>query len=91
MIGCLSLPQSKAAYVLFYQRRDTCSGTGYFPLDREAEEDGSAEGGSTPSEEEEGNDRENENENEEEGEGDDDNDDDRGKKEPNDDVTMNAH
>lgn len=27
--------QSKAAYVLFYQRQDTFSGTGFFPLDRE--------------------------------------------------------
>lgn len=26
---------SKAAYVLFYQRQDTFSGTGFFPLDRE--------------------------------------------------------
>lgn len=27
--------QSKAAYVLFYQRQDTVKGTGYFALDRE--------------------------------------------------------
>lgn len=27
--------QSKAAYVLFYQRQDTVKGTGYFDLDRE--------------------------------------------------------
>lgn len=28
--------QSKAAYVLFYQRQDTVKGTGYFSLDRQA-------------------------------------------------------
>lgn len=33
-ILCL-FQQSKAAYVLFYQRQDTFSGTGFFPLDRE--------------------------------------------------------
>ncbi|XP_023647199.2 ubiquitin carboxyl-terminal hydrolase 15 isoform X2 [Paramormyrops kingsleyae] len=35
---------SKAAYVLFYQRRDTVSGTGYFTLDREAQEAPSSQG-----------------------------------------------
>uniref|UniRef100_A0A674DNA4 Ubiquitin carboxyl-terminal hydrolase 15 n=1 Tax=Salmo trutta TaxID=8032 RepID=A0A674DNA4_SALTR len=33
---CVSA-QSKAAYVLFYQRQDTVNGTGYFDLDREEE------------------------------------------------------
>nr|XP_006000772.1 PREDICTED: ubiquitin carboxyl-terminal hydrolase 15 isoform X3 [Latimeria chalumnae] len=33
---------SKAAYVLFYQRQDTISGTGYFPLDRESKKSASA-------------------------------------------------
>lgn len=36
--------KSKAAYVLFYQRRDTVSGTGYFALDREAQEAPSSQG-----------------------------------------------
>ncbi|XP_041110339.1 ubiquitin carboxyl-terminal hydrolase 15-like isoform X2 [Polyodon spathula] len=36
---------SKAAYVLFYQRQDTISGTGYFALDREAEKGASAAAG----------------------------------------------
>lgn len=31
--------QSKAAYVLFYQRQDTVEGTGYFALDREEPEE----------------------------------------------------
>lgn len=31
--------QSKAAYVLFYQRQDTVKGTGYFALDREDAEE----------------------------------------------------
>lgn len=34
--------QSKAAYVLFYQRQDTISGTGFFPLDRETKPGASA-------------------------------------------------
>ncbi|XP_043944219.1 ubiquitin carboxyl-terminal hydrolase 15 isoform X2 [Protopterus annectens] len=33
---------SKAAYVLFYQRKDTISGTGYFALDRESTKGASA-------------------------------------------------
>ncbi|XP_061495842.1 ubiquitin carboxyl-terminal hydrolase 15 isoform X2 [Rhineura floridana] len=33
---------SKAAYVLFYQRQDTISGTGFFPLDRETKQGASA-------------------------------------------------
>lgn len=32
---CFFFSQSKAAYVLFYQRQDTISGTGFFPLDKE--------------------------------------------------------
>lgn len=35
---CVCL-QSKAAYVLFYQRQDTVKGTGYFALDREDAEE----------------------------------------------------
>lgn len=38
MCVCLCL-QSKAAYVLFYQRQDTVKGTGYFALDREDAEE----------------------------------------------------
>ncbi|KAJ6653642.1 hypothetical protein lerEdw1_009018 [Lerista edwardsae] len=37
--------ESKAAYVLFYQRQDTISGTGFFPLDREAAQGASAAAG----------------------------------------------
>ncbi|XP_035283172.1 ubiquitin carboxyl-terminal hydrolase 15-like isoform X2 [Anguilla anguilla] len=83
---------SKAAYVLFYQRRDTFSGTGYFPLDRETLEASTEKGASNQSEEDEENNSENENENENEEDGDDEEDDDDSEeKEPDHDVTMNAH
>ncbi|KAI1905468.1 hypothetical protein AGOR_G00016510 [Albula goreensis] len=68
---------SKAAYVLFYQRRDTLSGTGYFALDREALEAASAQGDATQSDEDL-NDNDNENDNEEQ-------------EEPNHDITMNTN
>ncbi|XP_036375809.1 ubiquitin carboxyl-terminal hydrolase 15-like isoform X2 [Megalops cyprinoides] len=70
---------SKAAYVLFYQRKDTISGTGYFALDREALETASAEGYAGQSDEDL-----NENEN-------DDEDDDNEERETNHDVTMNTN
>lgn len=37
--------QSKAAYVLFYQRQDTVKGTGYFSLDRQAPDEDQASAG----------------------------------------------
>ncbi|KAJ8382764.1 hypothetical protein SKAU_G00035420 [Synaphobranchus kaupii] len=77
---------SKAAYVLFYQRRDTFSGTGYFSLDREALDASLGKGASAQSEEDE----EKDNENEEKDDDDNDNDDSE-EKEPNRDVTMNAN
>lgn len=52
---CVSV-QSKAAYVLFYQRQDTVKGTGYFALDREAPDETDAprdDGAAAQSEEEE--------------------------------------
>lgn len=60
--------QSKAAYVLFYQRQDTVKGTGYFALDREAPDetdaprDDSAAAQSEEEEEEDLNDNEQEEE-----------------------------
>ncbi|KAG9334936.1 hypothetical protein JZ751_006258 [Albula glossodonta] len=60
---------SKAAYVLFYQRRDTFTGTGYFTLDREALEAATTQGASAKSsdQEQEDNDEEDDNENSENG------------------------
>ncbi|XP_075065696.1 ubiquitin carboxyl-terminal hydrolase 15 isoform X3 [Mixophyes fleayi] len=55
---------SKAAYVLFYQRQDTISGTGFFPLDREAKQGASAATGAPPESDEETNENENDIENE---------------------------
>lgn len=52
---CVSA-QSKAAYVLFYQRQDTVKGTGYFALDRAAPDETDAprdDGAAAQSEEEE--------------------------------------
>lgn len=46
--------QSKAAYVLFYQRQDTVKGTGYFNLDREEEEEEREEDGEEVEENREG-------------------------------------
>ncbi|XP_043093156.1 ubiquitin carboxyl-terminal hydrolase 15-like isoform X6 [Puntigrus tetrazona] len=43
---------SKAAYVLFYQRQDTVTGTGYFALDRETPEETPQDEPSAQSEEE---------------------------------------
>ncbi|KAJ8245506.1 hypothetical protein GJAV_G00271450 [Gymnothorax javanicus] len=68
---------SKAAYVLFYQRRDTVRGTGYFALDRETLEASGQEGGGQS--DEDLNDNENENDNEAE------------EQDPNHDVTMNTN
>ncbi|XP_006633881.2 ubiquitin carboxyl-terminal hydrolase 15 isoform X1 [Lepisosteus oculatus] len=53
---------SKAAYVLFYQRQDTISGTGYFALDREDQPAPPVLGAAAQSDEDL-NDNENENEN----------------------------
>ncbi|KAM9313396.1 ubiquitin carboxyl-terminal hydrolase 15 isoform 2-T2 [Gastrophryne carolinensis] len=55
---------SKAAYVLFYQRQDTISGTGFFPLDREVKQSASAATGVPLESDEESNDNENDLENE---------------------------
>ncbi|CAH2277956.1 ubiquitin carboxyl-terminal hydrolase 15 isoform X2 [Pelobates cultripes] len=55
---------SKAAYVLFYQRQDTMSGTGFFPLDREPKQSASAAIGVPLESDEESNDNENDIENE---------------------------
>ncbi|XP_018417101.1 PREDICTED: ubiquitin carboxyl-terminal hydrolase 15 isoform X3 [Nanorana parkeri] len=55
---------SKAAYVLFYQRQDTISGTGFFPLDREVKQEASAATGIPVESDEESNDNENDIENE---------------------------
>ncbi|XP_064175645.1 ubiquitin carboxyl-terminal hydrolase 15-like isoform X1 [Anguilla rostrata] len=73
---------SKAAYVLFYQRRDTLSGTGYFALDRETLEAASGRGDGGQSDEDL-NDNENENENE--------NENDAEEQDPNHDITMNTN
>ncbi|MGH0161487.1 UNVERIFIED_CONTAM: hypothetical protein FKN15_041043 [Acipenser sinensis] len=50
---------SKAAYVLFYQRQDTISGTGYFALDREAEKGASAAAGAPAESDEDFNENDN--------------------------------
>ncbi|XP_040199863.1 ubiquitin carboxyl-terminal hydrolase 15 isoform X2 [Rana temporaria] len=55
---------SKAAYVLFYQRQDTISGTGFFPLDREVKQGASAATGIPVESDEESNDHEHDIENE---------------------------
>ncbi|XP_077121486.1 ubiquitin carboxyl-terminal hydrolase 15 isoform X2 [Ranitomeya variabilis] len=55
---------SKAAYVLFYQRQDTISGTGFFPLDREVKQGASAATGVALESDEETNENENDVENE---------------------------
>ncbi|XP_063783450.1 ubiquitin carboxyl-terminal hydrolase 15 isoform X4 [Pseudophryne corroboree] len=55
---------SKAAYVLFYQRQDTISGTGFFPLDRESKQGASAATGAPLESDEETNENENDIENE---------------------------
>ncbi|XP_073397619.1 ubiquitin carboxyl-terminal hydrolase 15 isoform X2 [Dendrobates tinctorius] len=55
---------SKAAYVLFYQRQDTISGTGFFPLDREVKQGASAASGAALESDEETNENENDIENE---------------------------
>ncbi|XP_068132717.1 ubiquitin carboxyl-terminal hydrolase 15 isoform X4 [Hyperolius riggenbachi] len=55
---------SKAAYVLFYQRQDTISGTGFFPLDREVKQGALAATGVPGESDEESNDNENDIENE---------------------------
>ncbi|CAI9541910.1 unnamed protein product [Staurois parvus] len=55
---------SKAAYVLFYQRQDTISGTGFFPLDREVKQSASAAAGIPVESDEESNENENDIENE---------------------------
>ncbi|KAJ8401395.1 hypothetical protein AAFF_G00386260 [Aldrovandia affinis] len=81
---------SKAAYVLFYQRRDTFSGTGYFSLDQEALGTASSLGTSTQSNGDDGEDKNDENENDENN-GNDENDDTSGEQEPNPDVTMNTN
>ncbi|OWK16726.1 USP15, partial [Cervus elaphus hippelaphus] len=54
---------SKAAYVLFYQRQDTFSGTGFFPLDRETKGASAATGIPLESDED-SNDNDNDTENE---------------------------
>uniref|UniRef100_A0A8C9VFV7 Ubiquitin carboxyl-terminal hydrolase n=1 Tax=Scleropages formosus TaxID=113540 RepID=A0A8C9VFV7_SCLFO len=69
---------SKAAYVLFYQRQDTVSGTGYFALDQEVSESGLAQGATGQSDEDF---NENDNENDNDGE----------EQELNCDVTMNIN
>ncbi|KAM8974589.1 ubiquitin carboxyl-terminal hydrolase 15 isoform 2-T2 [Pelodytes ibericus] len=55
---------SKAAYVLFYQRQDTMSGTGFFPLDREPKQSTSAASSAPLESDEETNENENDIENE---------------------------
>uniref|UniRef100_A0A8C5MHD4 Ubiquitin carboxyl-terminal hydrolase n=1 Tax=Leptobrachium leishanense TaxID=445787 RepID=A0A8C5MHD4_9ANUR len=55
---------SKAAYVLFYQRQDTMSGTGFFPLDKEPKPSVSASISVPLESDEESNDNENDLENE---------------------------
>ncbi|XP_036374081.1 ubiquitin carboxyl-terminal hydrolase 15-like isoform X2 [Megalops cyprinoides] len=79
---------SKAAYVLFYQRRDTVSGTGYFVLDREALEAASSQGASAQSDEDL---NENENENDNENGNEDENENEDEEREPNHDITMNTN
>lgn len=59
-----SLSQSKAAYVLFYQRQDTISGTGFFPLDRETKQGASAATGIPLESDEDSNENDNDIENE---------------------------
>lgn len=59
-----SLLQSKAAYVLFYQRQDTISGTGFFPLDRETKQGASAATGIPLESDEDSNENDNDIENE---------------------------
>uniref|UniRef100_A0A8C0G559 Ubiquitin carboxyl-terminal hydrolase n=1 Tax=Chelonoidis abingdonii TaxID=106734 RepID=A0A8C0G559_CHEAB len=54
---------SKAAYVLFYQRQDTISGTGFFPLDRETKQGASAATGIPLESDEDSNENDIENEN----------------------------
>lgn len=58
------LLQSKAAYVLFYQRQDTISGTGFFPLDRETKQGASAATGIPLESDEDSNENDNDIENE---------------------------
>ncbi|ETE62586.1 Ubiquitin carboxyl-terminal hydrolase 15, partial [Ophiophagus hannah] len=55
---------SKAAYVLFYQRKDTISGTGFFPLDRETKQGASAATGIPLESDEDSNENDNDIENE---------------------------
>ncbi|NP_001121498.1 ubiquitin carboxyl-terminal hydrolase 15 [Xenopus tropicalis] len=55
---------SKAAYVLFYQRQDTITGTGFFPLDKEVKQGASAATGAPHESDEESNEDENDIENE---------------------------
>uniref|UniRef100_A0A8C3EMX3 Ubiquitin carboxyl-terminal hydrolase n=1 Tax=Corvus moneduloides TaxID=1196302 RepID=A0A8C3EMX3_CORMO len=55
---------SKAAYVLFYQRQDTISGTGFFPLDRETKQGASAATGIPLESDEDSNENDNDIENE---------------------------
>lgn len=62
-ILCLFNWQSKAAYVLFYQRQDTFSGTGFFPLDRDTKGASAATGVPLESDED-SNDNDNDIENE---------------------------
>ncbi|XP_026523596.1 ubiquitin carboxyl-terminal hydrolase 15 isoform X2 [Notechis scutatus] len=55
---------SKAAYVLFYRRQDTISGTGFFPLDRETKQGASAATGIPLESDEDSNENDNDIENE---------------------------
>lgn len=66
LMNVLSYPllQSKAAYVLFYQRQDTISGTGFFPLDRETNQGASAATGIPLESDEDSNENDNDIENE---------------------------
>uniref|UniRef100_A0A8C4U5X5 Ubiquitin carboxyl-terminal hydrolase n=1 Tax=Falco tinnunculus TaxID=100819 RepID=A0A8C4U5X5_FALTI len=62
--GCEDQIVSKAAYVLFYQRQDTISGTGFFPLDRETKQGASAATGIPLESDEDSNENDNDIENE---------------------------
>uniref|UniRef100_A0A8C2TUW6 Ubiquitin carboxyl-terminal hydrolase n=1 Tax=Coturnix japonica TaxID=93934 RepID=A0A8C2TUW6_COTJA len=63
-IACEDQIVSKAAYVLFYQRQDTISGTGFFPLDRETKQGASAATGIPLESDEDSNENDNDIENE---------------------------
>ncbi|EMP31928.1 Ubiquitin carboxyl-terminal hydrolase 15 [Chelonia mydas] len=63
-VSTASEDQIVATYVLFYQRQDTISGTGFFPLDRETKQGASAATGIPLESDEDSNENENDIENE---------------------------